>query len=332
MALEEARYREVLSSLGLKPETIDYISTRKDAAAATRIYWTGIILYMCLYLGLTAGGLVVGYHLLFLDLKAARVAGHDAIFYDSFWWLHCFALFFLSIFLPAYIVYAILERFPKAAELVALKSIDDMVRRSAPRRGAGLVKNAQAGMERAFVDDTFRQRPVHEALRYYNRKSMRWTKRGTFIMLALLALLLVMDASNYKLVAADGFTYVPYGSISQRHQSWKDLDHVETACGSLSRNGMRLQYNLFFKDGSEVDLLETMQLRDPRTPEEKVKAVEQVGAIAEKQGVPFRIAVLTHGVDAGRKLFDAQCLDKLKVLYPGNYARLVAALKLPQLK
>jgi len=320
----EQKYNEVLASLGLSQEKIDYIRHSNSDKKASKLYVKGSIAYIVLMMVCMVGYVSIARVIFFGYLMKERTRGIDYIFYDSLWMTHVIPMMFVGILLPCWALYKLLDYFPKASALIALKSFDDIAYRSVKDHDVLGVLKFSRWCASKLIDNNFHTMPIEMGLDYLNRKSRKWIGRCMVPLVVIALPLMVLDSLNYKLVTKDGVIERGYASFQTTKKSWSDVTKVETGCYYFTgkNKNLALKYTIFFNNGSDIDLFEAT------TKETKITQIGIVDNVLRQLEKPFVIKVFTHGIHSGESYVNDTCFSKLRERYPEQYSEIIRLLRL----
>ncbi len=322
----EQKYNEVLASLGLSQEKIDYIRRSNSDKKASKLYVRGSIAYIVLMIVCMVGYVFIARAIFFDYLMKERTQGIDYIFYDSLWMTHVIPMMFVGILLPGWALYKLLDYFPKASALIALKSLDDIAYRSVKDHDVLGMWKFSRWYIRKVIDSNFHNMPIEQGLDYLNRKSRKWMGMCIVPLFIIVLPLMALDALNYKLVTKEGVIERGYASFQTTKKSWSDVTKVETGCYYFSGKdkNLALKYTILFNDGSDIDLFEA------KSKEDKITQIETVDSVLRQLEKPFSIKIFTHGIHSGEPYVNDVCFPKLRERYPNQYSEIILLLRLEQ--
>lgn len=320
----EQKYNEVLASLGLSQEKIDYIRQHRSDKSISKLYNGGVTAYIVLMIVFMIGYVFLSRAIFFDYLMKQRTGGVDYIFYDSLWMIHIFPMMFIAILLPAWLLYKLMAYFPRQSELLAIKGFDDIAYRSINEHDVMGIWKSSRYFTRKIIDEKFLQMPIDEGLRYLNWKTGRWIGKCIIIMLIIAAPFIILDASNYKLATKEGVLERPYASFHTLNKTWDDVTKVETGCFYFTGKNRKLalKYVVQFDDGSEIDLFEA------KANGNKVAQITAVNTALRELGKPFSIKNFTHGIHSGKPYVNDECFGKLQEEYPSEYSEIIKLLRI----
>ena len=319
----EQKYNEVLSSLGLSQEKIDYIRhANHDTNKFSKL--DGSTLYLILTLIPTIIYIIA--YILIINvigdyLIKGRTQGIDYIFYDSPWTARVIPMMMIGIVLPAWLLYKLLDYFPKASVLLAVKSFDEIACRSVREHDSGKWKFIRWCMRR-LMDNKFHSMPIEQGFDYLNRKTRKYAGICTIVFMVIGTPLMVLNGLNYKLLTKEGVIKRDYASFQTIQKTWNDVTKVETGCYfNENDKNLTLKYIVYFNDDSKVDLFES------KPKEDTVTGIKRVDTILQELGKPFSINTFWDARVALPFVNDA-CFPKLREEYKNQYIEIVKLLHL----
>lgn len=320
----EQKYNDVLASLGLSQEKIDYIRCANSDKKASKLYVKGSIAYIVLMIVCMVGYVFIARAIFFDYLMNERTQGVAYIFYDSLWMTHVIPMMFLGILLPMWALYKLLDYFPKASVLIALKSLDDIAYRSVKDHDVLGIWKLSRWYIRKVIDRNFHSMPIEQGLDYLNRKSRKWTGMCMVPLVVIALPLMVLDGLNYKLVTKEGVIERGYASFKTTKKSWSDVTKVETGCYYFTGKdkNLALKYTILFNDGSDIDLFEA------KSKEDKIIQIGTVDNVLRQLEKPFSIKAFTHGIHSGEPYVNDACFPKLREQHPNQYSEIIRLMRL----
>jgi hypothetical protein len=316
----EQKYNDLLASLGLSQEKIDYIRHANSDKKASKLYVRGSIACIVLMMVCMVGYLFIAHTIFFDYFMNERTQGVSYIFYDSLWMTHVVPMSFLGILLPIWALYKLLDYFPKASALIALESLDDVAYHSVKDHDVLGIWKFSRWCFRKLIDGNFHNMPIEQGLDYLNRKSRKWTGMCMVPPVLIALPLMVLDGLNYKLVTKEGVIERGYASFKTTKKSWSDVIKVETGC--YFNKNLALTYTIMFNDGSGIDLFEA------KSKEDKIIQIRTVDNVLRQLEKPFSIKVFTHGIHSGDPYVNDACFSKLREWYPNQYSEVISLLRL----
>ena len=325
---EEQEYQKnfgaALAALGLSADKIAYINRVKGDKAVSKLYLWGSISYIALMVACMLGYVFLARVIFSNALMAHRTQGIDYIFYDSTCMTNLAVMMFVSIIFPAWFLYKLLDYFPKASVMVAVKSFDQIAQINMGKLNLGATGKFSSWYVKSLIDATFLAMPIEQGLDHLNRKSRKWLVKCIFWLCLAALPLMVLDAANYTLVTPDGVLQRGYASFKTRENPWSEVTRIETGCYYFTgkNSNLGLKYTIIFTDGSDIDLFDAKSDKDPIT---------QISAIDTKLrelNKPFTRKMLTFGLHKGEPYLNDACHPQLRQQYPTQYDQLIQLLRL----